>query len=114
MKPEDIYYTTELDRDYANDLKSVCDGESLSAFVSRWGYWLDDSAKNLTANDWLTIKPLLADCRTEGVEPEERHMIALDLLMPEKIVKVSMAANHFKVPWGCAYIRMKEEKMIKY
>lgn len=114
MKPEEVGYTTELDRDYAKELRSVCDGASLAEFVSRWGYWLDDSAQKLTAADWPGIAPLLEDCRTEGVEPEERHTIAINLLMPEKIIKISMAANHFGVPWGCAYIRMKEEKMIKY
>jgi hypothetical protein len=114
MKPEDVYYTTNLDRDYVTALKEVCDGESLVQFLAQWGYWLDDSAKALKSEDWETLKPMMDDCRTEGVWPEEKHSVAMALIMPERIMRVSITADQFKVPWGCAYIRMKEEKVIKY
>ena len=114
MKPEDVGYMTELDRDYAKALKEVCDGETLVKFLTQWAYWLDETTKVLKAEDWETLKPLLDDCCTEGVEPEEKHNVAMALIMPERLIRVSMTANHFGVPWGCAYIRMKEEKVIKY
>lgn len=114
MKPEDVYYTTDLDLDYVKALKEVCDGESLVLFLAQWGYWLDDCTKALKAEDWETLKPLMDDCRTEGVWPEEKHNVAMALIMPKRIMRVSITADHFKVPWGCAYIRMKEEKVIKY
>lgn len=34
------------------------------------------------------------------------------ILMPEVMFQVSAIAEHFKAPWGCAYIRCREEKMV--
>ncbi len=30
------------------------------------------------------------------------------VLMPEELIKVSMVAMKYQVPWGCAYLRLKE------
>jgi len=114
MKPEDVGCITELDRDCAKAFKEVCDGETLVQFLAQWGYWLDDSTKGLKAEDWESLKPLIDDCRTEGIWPEKKHNVAMALIMPERIIRVSITADQFKVPWGLAYIRMKEEKVIKY
>lgn len=117
MKPEEVGYTTDLDRLYGEALQRVLDGELFASFLKEWDHWLDDSSKTLTADDWERIEPLIADCRPDKPFQEsmlETHKTAIVLLMPEKIVKVSMVAGKYHVPWGCAYIRMKEDGIIKY
>lgn len=114
MKPENIGYMTQLDDDYGAALKAVIDGESFASFLAEYSYWLDDEVKELKPEDWNRVEPLLLDMRTEGVEPEEKHNIAIALLMPSKIFRVSIFAAEFCVPWGCAYIRAKECNVIKY
>jgi hypothetical protein len=57
----------------------------------------------------------------EGMRQERRGKFAGEewaakygaVLMPEVLMRVGMIAGHFKAPWGCAYIRCKEEGMIK-
>lgn len=112
VRPEDVHYTTELDTQYAKELQGITSTKDLRAFLKRWEYWLDEDTKKL--NDWDSLKPLIADCRKESVVPEEKHDPAMFLLMPERIFKVSITANHFKAPWGCAYKRMKDMNAIDW
>jgi hypothetical protein len=112
MKPEDIGYLTELDKDFVKDLKSVHDENSFQSFLDKWNYWLDPETQKLKGSDWGWMSPLLDDTRSDDVIPEDKHDSALRLVMPEKIVKVTVMAHRFKTPWGCAYIRMKEEEKI--
>jgi hypothetical protein len=114
MRPEEVTYTTDLDRQYVAVVKGINSPEKLEKLLADWGYWLDDEVKELKAEDWPSLKPLIDDCRTEGVWPEKKHDVAIALLMPKRIINVSFIAHYFGVPWGCAYIRMKEEKSINY
>lgn len=114
MEPKDVHYVTDLEGKFVEDLKKVKDGESFESFLGRWRYWLDDGVKDMKADDWEWMKPLLADCRKDGVEPEEKHEPAMALMMPERILRVSITAHEFKVPWGCAYIRLKEMGQITW
>lgn len=115
MKPEEITYYTELDREFASDLYQIgydtnletCD--QFQGFLDRWEYWLDEESKKLIGKDWTWLSPLVADCRKAGIIPTKKHDPAMALTMPEKIFRVSIIKQKFCVPWGCAYIRMKEE-----
>ena len=40
-----------------------------------------------------------------GIEFMERFGA---LLLPEVLIEAGMVANQFKVPWGCAYIRLRD------
>ncbi len=114
MKPEEVGYITELDSEYTAAIKEIHDHASFEAHLKRFEYWLDEDIKKMTGPDWDWLASLVKDCQTQGVEPEDKHSPAISLLMPERIFRVSMEAVRFKVPWGCAYIRLKEEKLIKY
>lgn len=109
-----IDYHTELDREYAEDLKKVKTGLDFFGFRKRWLYWLDHEVKGLDWRDWRWVYPLLEECRDEMCCPSEKHRIAMKLAMPEKIIYVSMVANEFKIPWGAAYIRLRERGIISY
>jgi len=114
MKPEEVGYLTELDWIYSNELKEVGDSDSFAKFLAKWDYWLDASTRELKGSDWSWLSSLIADCRKKGrINVKEKHEPAMELLMPEKIIKVSLIAQEFHVPWGCAYKRMEEENARK-
>ena len=97
-----------LDKKTSNDIKS-----GLKKLEEN-PYRNDLDIKKLKGESWGQIAPLIKDCRTEGVVPEDKHDQAIALLMPEKIFRVSIEAHRFGVPWGCAYLRLKEMKKIQY
>lgn len=103
-----IGYLTELDKNYADELKAVNTSKEFEEFIVKWNDWLDNSTKKLTGKDWN--KNRLDKARRKKVEPFDDEMCAL--LMPSKIIKVSIMASQFKVPWGTAYIRMKENGIL--
>lgn len=113
--PENVGYQTELDHEFAMDLKKVKTGLDFFGFLKRWNYWLDEETKeNIGWRDWKWIKPLLDDCRREGCCPTEKHKPAMSLAMPSKIFYISLVASEYKVPWGTAYIRCRERGIIDY
>lgn len=114
MKPEEVTYTTELDEEYAEGLQEVDSADQFADFLLKWKYWLDEHTKTLEKYDWGWLKPLIDDCRKEKVTLEHKHQPAMALLMPEKVMKISIIKNKFGAPWGCAYIRAKEEKLIDF
>ena len=115
MKPENVGYITELDNDFAHALKQVVGASTFKTFLNEWEYWLDGETKKLEPEDWDWLKPLIDDCRKENIIPmEDRHEPAIALMMPRKLIEVSIIAKQFRVPWGCAYLRMKGEKIINY
>jgi len=114
LKPENINYLTELDTAFTKDLMAIQGTELFEKFIKKWKYWLDEETKKLSGKDWKWVNPLIKECRNEKITPEKRHDPASALLMPERIFKISLVAWHFKVPWGCAYIRMKEMGQINY
>jgi len=114
MKPESIGYTTQLDEIFVEALKQIKNDEDFEIFLNKWNYWLDDASKILHGSDWKWMEPLIAECRKENIVPEDKHIPAMVLLMPERILNVSLVACQFCAPWGCAYIRMKEAGSISY
>ncbi len=114
IKPEDITYTTDIVPEFVKDLKKVTNPRLFGKFIQKWKYWLDPETLKLTGKDWKWMKPLIADCRNEKIVPEKKHDPASALLMPERIFNVSIVAHHFKAPWGCAYLRMKQMGDIDY
>jgi hypothetical protein len=109
---KDISYLTELDKEYAQSLLNVKDAASFQKFLDEWECWLDEESQDLVGSDWRWLEPLIADTRKEGITPEDKHEPAISLVLPKKIFRVTITANHFKVPWGTAYIRMHEQGLL--
>lgn len=114
VRSEDVGYETELQTEFTEDLIQVNDQRSFKLFLLKWHYWLDSGTHSLTSSDWEWIQPLIADCRDESVIPDDEHDPAIKLLMPGRILKVSALALRYEVPWGTAYIHMREQKTIDY
>lgn len=114
MEPQKITYTTELDTIYSQALLAVKTADEFNDFIDHWNYWLDGNCKSLKAKDWDDLKPKIKDCRDNTIIPNDEHNIAMALVLPAKILRVSTIAIQFGVPWGCAYIRAKEEMVINF
>lgn len=114
MKPEEINCFTELDLQYMEAVRKITCSEEFSIFLKKWEYWLDDEVKTFDPKNWEDLKKLIDDCRSDAIIPEEKHNIALALLMPKRIIAISFKANEYKVPWGLMYIRLREANKINY
>tara|TARA_Y100000310_G_C20674733_1_gene812338 strand:- start:2225 stop:2566 length:342 start_codon:yes stop_codon:yes gene_type:complete len=113
VNSSEISYQTELDREYAEELNNITNEEEFRIFLKKWSYWLEDD--DLPPTSWKTIKPIMNECRKPvGITLTARHDTALAVMMPRRLFEVSLRAARFHVPWGTAYIRMKEESIINY
>jgi hypothetical protein len=117
--PADVFPVDEIDQMYAKELLGVTSGKQLERFIYKWEYWLDRGTWKLKEADWEWIQPLLVIIRSEKkmekvdrFTPQFRQ--ALALAVPDKLLMVRLVAMKFKVPWGLAYKRMKQEGVIKY
>lgn len=114
MIPENVKYYDELDKEYAKDLKLVTNNLQFFSFKKRWSYWLTSDVNCLHGTDWKWVAPLLEECRKENCCPSEKHRIAWNLAIPERIFYVSMIAKKWNIPWGATYLRLKERGIISY
>jgi hypothetical protein len=113
--PEHITNYTELDTEFSKDLKKVKTIDDFGEFQKKYYYWLDLETQILNKEDWEWIKPLMRDIRPGSkVIPDSRYDPAINLAMPEKIFRISIIALEFKVPWGCAYLTLKNRNEIDY
>ena len=106
-----ITYTSEQPRDWAEALDFCEELETLRQTCREWRDVAPDAvavAEKMSKRDFGEFM--------KGLKAERRGKYAGDqwvdkygaLAMPELMVKVSHVAAQFGVPWGCAYIRMKE------
>ena len=79
MKAENVTYLSDYTSEYVDDLKSISTPEQFSIFLRKWDYWLDLEVKELAGADWTWMEQLVKDCRTDGLIPEEKHEIAIQL-----------------------------------
>ena len=110
--PADIDAETELATIYAEELKEIKSQETLVSFIERWDYWLDAETKALKFYEWEKVKTRIDSCRFSVIENEDN--IIMSFLVPYRLLKVSLVASKFGVPWGCAYLQMKEAKTISF
>ena len=109
LKP--ITYVSDQLKDYVDALSKVKTLAELRALT-------DDYAE--IAGDAKVIADAMADTDfpafLTGIKKERRGKFAGEnfaekygpVLMPEILFRTSLVANKYFVPWGCAYIRMKE------
>ena len=110
MGPEEITYTTKLDEIYTNELKEIKTKKDLLVFIKKYKYWVDNEIEQIVKRySWKKMQVLMKQCRQSGFhEITKDHIEVSYLLVPSKIFAVTLIATRFKVPWGCAYIRLAE------
>jgi hypothetical protein len=109
-----ITYISEQDRDYVKSLKAARTVDALKSHVTAWKQLASDAYEQTTAASFNF------DDFRQGRLKENRNQYAGDewamkygaILMPEILIRVAIIAQQFGVPWGCAYIRLKEAKQI--
>lgn len=110
-----ITYISEPDRDYVSALDKCKTLAELTHLLEDYGTLFPDALEQLPKNDaefkaWRT-----------GLRRERRREFAGEafmerfgnVLLPDLLMKVGEVAMRFKVPWGCAYLRMKDVGRIR-
>lgn len=110
-----ITYVSNNAADYVKGLKAAQSLEALRDFVKQQRFIANDAYKAVSADDfeWQEF------CRGRALENKSEY--AGDewakrfgaVLMPEILIRVGIVAHTYGVPWGCAYIRMRDEGMIR-
>lgn len=106
-----INYMSEQPEDYA---KALTDADTLPKLVKTLDEWervAADARKvvhSMTAEDFATWRDGLAKERKGDFAGEEWALKYGVVTMPEVLFKVSLIAQQYGVPWGCAYIRLRD------
>ena len=108
-----ISYQTEPVRPYQDAIAGARNREELRDAIEPYLQVADDAMKATNDMDWAEW--------TRGLKSERKGKYAGDewaerygaILMPEVMFKVSIVAEQFKVPWGLAYIRLRDVGKLK-
>ena len=101
----------EVPEDYAKALDAADTLQALRDTVARYELVAGDAvdaAKSLDDDGFVEWRNALKTERRGEFMGEELVERFGPLLMPEAMLKVTVVANHFKVPWGLAYHRLDE------
>jgi hypothetical protein len=85
--------------------------DALQSHVQTFRRVADDAWQVAQAMDEKSFLSFVNGVRRErrghfaGAEWAEKYGA---ILMPSVLMRVSMVADQFKVPWGCAYIRLRD------
>lgn len=111
-----ITYISEQPTDYAEALDAADTLEKLRATTGNWIPLAEDAHKvvmGMNPADFSEWRTGLAQERKGRFAGEEWAMKFGAVMMPEKMLKVSMIAMQFGAPWGCTYLRLKENGQLE-
>jgi hypothetical protein len=116
VSPEVVTHYSELGFDYAKELSTVSSGDELVAFIDKWRYWIDPDAQNFKNDEWDYVEKWRSIYQDkDAIIPDgDIDNRVLALLLPSRLVHVQLYASQFMVPWGTAYLRLKDEGLIDY
>lgn len=105
-----ITYISENDKDYVAGLKQAQTFDAVYAHLKDWKFLAKDawnviSRLDFDWNEFQRGRLLEAKGQFAGDEWCEKYGA---ILMPELLLKVTMFAHQYTVPWGLAYIRLRD------
>lgn len=113
MTENDITYTTDEDDvvgRYQDDIRSAPNLSKLKEWLSEWA-WIAADAEQLVAGwtdeefaQWRADIPGLTD-ETQGQRMNDLYG---SLVLPFKMLQVSLTAHRLNAPWGMVYLRTKQ------
>ena len=109
-----ITYISEQDTDYASGLKAAQTELGLRTFLDEWTFLAQDACRCLVNKfnweEFAAGRKLENSGQYAGDEWNAKYGA---ILIPEMLLRVSVVAMEFSVPWGCAYIRLRETGTIR-
>jgi hypothetical protein len=110
-----IGYLTEPMEPYMKALEGAKTLKSLAAAVQKYKKIAADACAvvdGMGEADFTEWRRGLASERKKEFAGDEWCQRFGAILIPRVMLEVGLVANHFVAPWGCAYIRMREEGRI--
>ena len=113
---ERITYVSEQDKEYIDGLRSCKTLRELKAYLNLWRVLCYDAYKivqKMNAGTWKEYKAgeeLGTQKKYAGDEWTDKYSV---ILMPDILIRTSYVSALFKVPWGCAFIRLNDSGIIK-
>lgn len=105
-----IGYTTDLSKPYAASLSSAKTFKELCSHVQMWEMLAGDAFDAVHAREfsWKEYRAGLAKERKDIYAGDEWAKKYGAIVMPEILMRISLAAMHYLVPDGCVFIRMRD------
>ena len=103
-----INYLDETDQEYAKALKKVDTLDSLKALMIEYDELVEDATELVNKMSLQDFQAFVKNRNKENKGIYSGDETTAVIMMPEKMMEVSMKAIQFKVPFGTAYIRLKE------
>lgn len=106
-----INYTDDTPSEYAAALNAADTLDSLIDTIKEYDDVTWDAleiAEAMSQNDFIEFRKALKKERNKKFSGKRSAEKYGAIFAPQKMLKVSIVANYFKVPWGCAFIRMKD------
>lgn len=116
INPSRVGYLADITKDYCTKLDKVTGWADLHKLTKdyysfAWDAWAD--AQRIQTNKaWLTFKKFMEEERKEIGHTDAEYEQWSSILLPAPMMAIEMVASHFKVPFGVAFIRLREEKML--
>ena len=111
-----ITYISEQPTDYAEALAAAGTLDALRATTGNWIPLAEDAHKvvmGMTPADFKEWRSGLAKERKGQFAGEAFSEKFGAVMMPEKMLRVSMIAMKYGAPWGCTYLRLKENGQLE-
>lgn len=111
-----ISYASETPEDYAKALNAA---ETLPALLSAITVYREvaadayQQAADLDEAGFVAFRNALKKERRGVFSGGKAAKRFGSIMMPEVMMKVSIVAGQFQVPWGCAYIRLRQVGRVK-
>jgi hypothetical protein len=113
MKP--ITFISEHPREWASAVDQCDTLTALLALCEDWKELVPDALRvvqSMTQHDFAEFREGLAKERRRHFAGEVFAHKYSDITMPAIMFKIAMFAGDYKVPWGTAYLRLKETGLL--
>ena len=116
LTAQSIRYLSEPVPDYNEAVTSADTLAKLRDALMPYKHFARDAIKvadEMDESGFVTFRQCVEMERKGTYSGDEHAPVVSVILMPETLFHVSMTAAKFKVPWGVAFIRMREHGIVK-
>jgi len=109
------YVSEDVVSNYNDALDAAANRKRLVSYLQAWQEFAPDAraiVKAMTERDFDEWRAGLTKERSGEFAGEEWARRFGVVLMPERMVRTTVIAQRFAVPWGLAWLRLKEEGVL--